>query len=155
MTLKLEVSGFPRPTIKWTRDSAPVDPDFSSLIGKDGSVTFICVEMSRSGMYHFVAKNIAGKVEGNVTLVVQSEEEETGLDRVDSKPVQLADFGEYLSGKHSTNNAGFICEFHVSEISNRSIPSHNIQVMCCEMDSRVFVACCVVVFTVQCDAHFV
>lgn len=114
VTLKLKVSGFPRPTVEWLQDNAPVEADCITLVGKDGSVTFICVDMSQGGTYHFVAKNVVGKVEGDVKLIVESESDETNIDRVDSVPVKLEKFGEHVSGQHASNNRGFILHFHVS-----------------------------------------
>ena len=117
VTLTVEASGSPQPTITWAREGKEVEADYATELGEDGSLTLVCVESKHAGTYHFTASNEAGCVEGIVTLIVSAEEQlgegSTGLATVENSPLEVEQFGEAVSCLHECNNAGFILQFKV------------------------------------------
>jgi len=76
----------------------------------------VSVELKHSGTYHFTATNEGGSVVGTTELVVhaESEREELRSDpKVESKQVEVAKFGAYVSSLHAQNNEGFTSQFWV------------------------------------------
>ena len=124
VTLTVKVAGSPTPTVTWLFNGRKVKDDYSTEVGKDGSLTLMTVEPKHAGTYTFTVSNNVGSVEGCTKLVVRAEDEErTSAPRVESNPVTREEFGEYVSGLHTHNNAGFIVQFQV--IDNIAIaPSH-------------------------------
>jgi len=116
VTLKIKVLGFPKPTITWYNSGRVIEASYAIDIEQHGSLTFVSVELKHSGTYHFTASNEGGSVEGTTELVVhvESEREELRSDpKVESKPVEVAKFGDYVSSLHAQNNEGFTSQFWV------------------------------------------
>ena len=117
VTLKIKVSGMPKPTITWSTGGRMVEGGYATEIEQDGSLTFVSVELKHTGTYHFTAANREGKAEGITKLVVHSEREWKKKFRsgptVESKPVQEANFGDYVSSLHAHQNAGFTSQYWV------------------------------------------
>ena len=116
VTLKIKVLGFPKPTITWSNSGRVIEASYAIDIEQDGSLTFVSVELQHSGTYHFTATNGGGSVEGTTELVVhaESEREELRTDpKVESKPVVVAKFGDYVSSLHAQNIEGFTSQFWV------------------------------------------
>jgi len=116
VTLKIKVQGFPKPTITWSNSGRVIEASYAIDIEQDGSLTFVSVELKHSGTYHFTATNEGGSVEGTTELVVhaESEREELRSDpKLESKPVEVAKFGDYVSSLHAQNNEGFTSQFWV------------------------------------------
>ena len=114
VTLTVKVAGSPTPTITWLFNGKKVEDDYSTEVGKDGSLTLVCVELKHAGTYTFSVSNSVGSVEGCTKLVVHTEDEErTSAAKVDSNPVAKEKFGEYVSGLHAHNNAAFIAQYQV------------------------------------------
>jgi len=114
VTLTVKVAGSPTPTVTWLFNGKKVEDDYSTEVGKDGSLTLMCVELKHAGTYTFSLSNIVGSVEGCTKLVVHSEEEShTSAPKVDSNPVAKEKFGEYISGLHAHNNGGFVVQYQV------------------------------------------
>jgi len=93
-----------------------MEASYAIDIEQDGSLTFVSVELKHSGTYHFAATNEGGSVEGTTELVVhaESEREELRSDpKVESKSVEVAKFGDYVSSLHAQNNKGFTSQFWV------------------------------------------
>jgi len=110
VTLKIKVLGFPKPTVTWYNSGRVMEASYAIDIEQDGSLTFVSVELKHSGTYHFTASNEGGSVEGTTELVVhaESEREELRSDpKVESKPVVVAKFGDYVSSLHAQNNERF------------------------------------------------
>ena len=117
VTLTVKVAGSPTPTITWLFNGKKVEDDYSIGVGKDGSLTFACVELKHAGTYTFSVSNSTGSVEGCTKLVVHTEDEEcTSTPRVDSNPIAKEKFGEYISYLHSHSNAAFIGQYQVLNI---------------------------------------
>ena len=116
-TLMVAASGSPQPTITWVHKGREVEADYATELGEDGSLTLVCVEPKHAGTYHFIASNEAGSVEGSVTLIVCTDEEQAeggiSLDTVESNPLEVERFGEGVSRLHACNNAGFILQYKV------------------------------------------
>jgi len=116
VTLKIKVLGFPKPTITWSNSGIVIEASYATDIELDGSLTFVSVELKHSGTYHFTATNEGGSEEGITELVVhaESEREELRSDPiVESKPVEVATFGDYVSSLHAQSNEGFTNQFWV------------------------------------------
>ena len=114
VTLTVKVAGSPTPTITWLFNGKKVKDDYSTEVGKDGSLTLTCVELKHAGTYTFSVSNNMGSVEGCTKLVVHTEDEDyTSAPKVDSNPVAKEKFGEYVSGLHAHNNGGFIVQYQV------------------------------------------
>jgi len=117
VTLNIKVSGIPKPTITWSNDGRKVERDYATEIEQDGSLTFASVELKHTGTYHFTATNGRGSAEGTIKLVIYSESEWEKFQSgptVESKPVQVAKFGDYVSSLHAQQNAGFNSQYWVS-----------------------------------------
>ena len=116
VTLRIKVSGMPKPTITWSTSGKTVEGGYATEIEQDGSLTFVSVELKHTGTYHFTAANREGNVEGMTKLVVYSESEREKVrsgPTVESKPVQVAEFGDYVSSLHAQQNAGFTSQYWV------------------------------------------
>ena len=116
VTLKIKVLGFPKPTVTWYNSGRVMEASYAIDIERDGSLTFVSVELKHSGTYHFTATNEGGSVEGTTELVVhaESEREELRSDpKVESKPVVVAKFGDYVSSLHAQNNERLTSQFWV------------------------------------------
>ena len=114
VTLTVKVAGSPTPTVTWLFNGKKVEDDYSTEVGKDGSLTLVCVELKHAGTYTFSLSNSVGSVEGCTKLVVHTEDEEcTSAPKVDRNPVDKETFGEYVSSLHAHNNAAYIAQYQV------------------------------------------
>ena len=114
VTLTVKVAGSPTPTITWLFNGKKVKDDYSTEVGKDGSLTLTCVELKHAGTYTFSVSNSVGSVEGCTKLVVHTEDEDcTSAPKVESNPVAKETFGEYVSSLHAHNNGGFTAQYQV------------------------------------------
>ena len=123
LALKVEFSGFPKPSIDWFYDGMRLDAN--SLGGReilnDGSIYIRAVEGVHAGTYDFIVSNSLGSVEGCTKLIVYVEEKEKlTLDRkkkngtkLESHPVRRERFSEYVSHCHTFNNKVFTAEYQV------------------------------------------
>ena len=85
----------------------------------DGSLTIITAEMRHSGTYRLVATNSERTVEKQFSLMVITEEDEepplaTAAEMIKSRPVPVAEFGQYVSQNHASGNKGFSSLYTVS-----------------------------------------
>ena len=112
----VKATGRPTPTVSWLFNGRKVEDDYSTELGKDGSLVLVSVELKHAGTYTFTVSNSVGSVEGCTKLVVRTEDEEcTSVPRVESNPVAREKFGEYVSTFHAHNNGDFIAQFQVVE----------------------------------------
>jgi len=126
VTLTVKVAGSPTPSITWLFNGKKVEDDYSTEVGKDGSLTFTCVELKHAGTYTFSVSNSMGRVEGCIKLVVHTEDEDCiSTLKVDSIPVAKEKFGEYVSGLHAHNNGAYIAQY---QVMNHIAPPHYRQV---------------------------
>ena len=103
VTLTVKVAGSPTPTVTWLFNGKKVEDDYSTEVGKDGSLTLVCVELKHAGTYTFSVSNSVGSVEGCTKLVVHTEDEEcTGAPKVDSNPVAKRLESMFLAFMHTT-----------------------------------------------------
>ena len=90
-----------------------MEDDYSTELGKDGSLVLVSVELKHAGTYTFTVSNRVGSVEGCTKLVVHTEDEEcTSVPRVESNPAARENFEEYVSTFHAHNNSAFFGQFH-------------------------------------------
>ena len=75
LTLTVKVAGSPIPTITWLFNGKKVEDDYSTEVGKDGSLTLVCVELKHAGTFTFSVSNSVGREEGCTKLVVHTEDE--------------------------------------------------------------------------------
>ena len=114
VTLTVKVAGSPTPTVTWLFNGRKVKDDYSTEVGKDGSLTLITVEPKHAGTYTFTVSNKVGSVEGSTKLVVRAEDEEySHAPGVESNPIAREKFGEYVSSFHAYNNSAFFGQFQV------------------------------------------
>ena len=110
----VKVAGRPTPTVTWLFDGRKVEDDYSTELGKDGSLVLVSAELKHAGTYTFTVSNRVGSVERCTKLVVHTEDEEcTSVPRVESNPIAKEKFGEYVSTFHAHNNSGFTGQFQV------------------------------------------
>ena len=114
VTLTVKVTGSPTPTVTWLFNGRKVKDNYSTEVGKDGSLTLITVEPKHAGTYTFTVSNKVGSVEGCTKLVVRAEDEEySRAPGVESNPIAREKFGEYVSSFHAYNNSAFFGQFQV------------------------------------------
>ena len=113
-SLMVKTAGRPTPAVTWLFNGRKVEDDYSTELGKDGSLVLVSVELKHAGTYTFTVSNRVGSVEGCTKLVVRTEDEESAsVPRVESNPVTREKFGEYVSSFHAHNNSAFIGQFQV------------------------------------------
>ena len=97
----VKTAGSPTPTVTWFFNGRKVEDDYSTELGKDGSLVLVSAELKHAGTYTFTVSNRVGSVEGCTKLVVRTEDEEhASVPRVESNPVAREKFGEYVSTFH-------------------------------------------------------
>ena len=114
VSLRVKFAGIPAPTVSWFFNGRKMEDDYSTELGKDGSLVLVSVELKHAGTYTFNLNNGVGSVKGCTKLVVHTEDEEhASVPRVESNPVARERFGEDVSGLHAHNNSAFIGQFQV------------------------------------------
>ena len=117
--LPVKIIGSPQPTLTWYHEKTHLGNDYAHEISSDGSLTIITAEMRHSGTYRLVATNSEGTVEKQFSLKVITEEDEepplaTAAKMIKSRPVPVAEFGQYVSQNHANGNKGFSSLYTVS-----------------------------------------
>ena len=114
VSLMVKAAGSPTPTVTWLFNGRKVEDDYSTELGKDGSLVLVSAEMKCAGTYTFTVSNRVGNVEGCTKLVVHTEKEEhASVPRVESNPVTREKFGKYMSSFHAHSNSAFFGQFQV------------------------------------------
>ena len=121
VVLPVKIIGSPQSTLTWYHDNTRLGSDYAHEISSDGSLTIITAEMRHSGTYRLVASNSEGTVEKQFSLSVVSEEDEEPPSSAvqtaeESKPVPVAEFGQYVSQNHANTNSGFTMLYKVSQL---------------------------------------
>ena len=116
INIKVEVVGYPHPTIEWIKEGVRLEADYTTKVHQDGSVTIQSAERRHGGQYHFITSNTAGKVEGDIRVVIEEEEDEREVEKVLSSAIEVERFGEYVAQNHAKNNVGFRVQYQVSGI---------------------------------------
>ena len=116
--LPVKIIGSPQPTLTWYHDNTHLGNDYAHEISSDGSLTIITAEMRHSGTYRLVATNSEGTVEKQFLLTVITEEDDVPLsagaaEMIKSRPVPVAEFGQYVSQNHANSNKGFTTLYKV------------------------------------------
>ena len=136
-TLRVEVTGVPQPSLTWRCQDKLVEPDYAIEIARDGTLCFVSAELSHTGTYHFTAQNASGVVEGKIELKVKAEGEGGGepdddatrkkTSNVESQPVAVESFGQFVASLHSNNNGGFFKQYQVYLQHNSYVPKPLLQ----------------------------
>ena len=116
MFFRVVVRGHPQPSLTWYHDSTQLTADYSMEIQQDGSLSISSSELRHSGVYRLLARNSRGSAEREVRLTVTGEEDEpaaTAQERVDTQPVPVTGFGEYVARNHAHSDEMFIRQFDV------------------------------------------
>ena len=58
----------PTPTVTWFFNGRKVEDDYTTELGKDGSLVFVSVKLKHAGTYTFTVSNSVGSVEGCTKL---------------------------------------------------------------------------------------
>ena len=118
--LPVKIIGSPQPSLTWYHDNTRLGNDYAHEISSDGSLTIITAEMRHSGTYQLVANNSEGTVEKQFSLKVITEEDEdeepplaATTKVIKSRPVPVAEFGQYVSQNHANSNKGFTTLYKV------------------------------------------
>ena len=116
--LPVKIIGSPQPTLTWYHDNTRLGNDYAHEISSDGSLTIITAEMRHSGTYRLVATNSAETVEKQFSLKVITEKDEEPLltatvDVIKTRPLPVAEFGQYVSQNHANSNNGFTTLYKV------------------------------------------
>ena len=106
----VKATGRPTPTVTWLFNGRKMEDDYSTELGKDGSLVLVSVEQKHAGTYTFIVSNREGSVKGCTKLVVHTEDENHAME---SNPVNREKFGEFVSSFHAYNNTAFIGQFQV------------------------------------------
>ena len=116
---QVEVSGVPQPKLTWYHDGVEVVADYSTELSGDGSLTIPSAETKHSGVYQLVAVNPGGRVEREVKLSVDSENQVSSAPKVHAPlaSVPIHQLANHVQRNHGRNNKGFTDEYQV-------IPSH-------------------------------
>ena len=114
---QVEVTGAPQPELTWYHNGEEVVSDYSKELAEDGSLTMPSAETKHSGVYQLVALNPAGRVEREVKLVVDSENEvvssSTPKPSLSQARVPVSQLANHVEKNHSGNNRGFKDEYQV------------------------------------------
>ena len=118
-----KVIGNPDPTVAWYHDGAMVMPDYSIELDAQGKLTIVSVEQKHAGVYRYTVSNSLGSVQGQVSLFVLGEKGGVETDgtttfqpqTVQSIPIPLGEFGQYVADLHLSSNKGFRDQFFVRE----------------------------------------
>ena len=70
VSLMVKTAGSPTPTVTWFFNGRKVEDDYSTELGKDGSLVLVSVELKHAGTYTFTVSNREGSVKGCTKLVV-------------------------------------------------------------------------------------
>ena len=118
---QVKVTGVPHPNLTWYHNGVEVKEDYSRDLSEDGSLIMPSAESKHSGVYKLVVHNTAGRVEREVRLTV---EEENQSKPVISRPAPVAStailvsqFGNHVEKNHRRNNQSFKEEFQVDILS--------------------------------------
>ena len=76
VSLVVKTAGTPTPTVTWLFNGRKVEDDYSTELGKDGSLMLVSVKLKHADTYTFTVSNTVGSVEGCTKLVVCTEHEE-------------------------------------------------------------------------------
>ena len=66
----VKAAGIPAPTVTWLFNGRKVEDDYSTELGKDGSLVLVSAELKHAGTYTFTVSNREGSVKGCTKLVV-------------------------------------------------------------------------------------
>ena len=115
MVFNVVVRGNPQPSLTWYHHNTQLTPDYSLDLLQDGSLSITSSELRHSGVYKLSVKNSKGSEEREVKLTVNREEEEATEDkeRVEMKPIPVAEIGDYVSQSHSHSDQDFKFQYSV------------------------------------------
>ena len=116
--LPIKIIGSPQPTLTWYHDNTHLGNDYAYEISSDGSLTIITAEMRHTRTYRLVATISEGTVEKHFSLKVIAEEDEepplaATAEVIKTRPVLVAEFGQYVSLNHGNSNNGFTTLYKV------------------------------------------
>ena len=105
VTLQVRVTGVPTPTLTWYHNGQEVVADYSTELREDDSLFIPSSELRQAGNYRLVVRNKAGKVDQSVKVHVN---------KLSVTGIPVAEFGDFVSENHASDNKGFVKRFNVS-----------------------------------------
>ena len=114
---QVKVTGVPHPNLTWYHNGVEVKEDYSRDLSEDGSLIMPSAESKHSGVYMLVVHNTAGRVEREVRLTVEEENQsKPALKRpaVPMAAIPVSQFGNHVERYHKRSNQGFKEEFQVA-----------------------------------------
>ena len=107
VTFKVNVSGYPTPTLQWYFNGVKIAEDYSTEIDPDGTLLIPSSEKRHSGVYKLVAENLCGNAEEEVNLTVLGENQAPPRKDVNLSPIPVLEFGFFVANNHKNGNSGF------------------------------------------------
>ena len=104
----VKVTGVPHPNIMWYNNGVEVMED-----SEDGALIMPSAESKHSGVYKLVVHNTAGRVEREVRLIVEEENQSKPLSIALSTSIPVSKFGDHVEKYHKRSNKGFQDEYQV------------------------------------------
>ena len=128
VVFQVEVTGAPQPRLRWYHDGEEVVGDYSKKLSEDGSLTMPSAETKHSGVYQLVAVNSAGRVEREVKLMVEREDEDSDMNgsqpqmMATNTALSIAEFGNHVEQCHVGQNQAFKDQYQVYHTTLNECP---------------------------------
>lgn len=71
--LPCDVSGIPKPTVKWNKNFMPLTPDAQRVIVQDNGLYITQAAIDDKAIYECITSNVAGDANKIITVIVYSE----------------------------------------------------------------------------------
>ena len=110
---QVKVTGVPHPNLTWYHNGVEVKEDYSRDLSEDGSLIMPSAESKHSGVYKLVVHNTAGRVEREVRLIVEEENQHIPLSIALYTSIPVSKFGDHVEKYHKRSNKGFQDEYQV------------------------------------------
>ena len=113
----VKVTGVPHPNLTWYHNGVEVKEDYSRDLSEDGSLIMPSAESKHSGVYKLVVHNTAGRVEREVRLTVEEENQNIPALKRPAVPmaaIPVLQFGNHVERDHKRSNQGFKEEYQVA-----------------------------------------
>ena len=117
MLFGVKVTGVPHPNLTWYHNGVEVKEDYSRDLSEDGSLIMPSAESKHSGVYKLVVHNTAGRVEREVRLTVEEENQSRPVlvrSPVPMAAIPVSQFGNHVENYHKRSNQGFKEKYQVA-----------------------------------------
>ena len=111
---QVKVTGVPHPNLTWYHNGVEVKKDYSMDLSEHGSLIMPSAESKHSGVYKLVVHNTAGRVEREVRLTVEEENQNIRRQAVSMAAIPVSQFGNHVERDHKRSSQGFKEEYQVA-----------------------------------------